>query len=219
MTAIVTINGREFTRRPDDTCPKCGGHKVWQALMKQQHNGTTYIDGCASCLVLWERESRALPAAEPCSNCAWLTGSKEIESGDIYGIVASCIDGPGVFYCHKRVPFKPGAGFAHQINAAGTRVTNATVCAGWIAAKLREKRADRRDAERGVELCESDLTCTACHGSGREPDSADPYFGTRLVGCGDCQGTGKVLPPDDMSGVARTLDDIEDEADMERVAG
>lgn len=57
---------------------------------------------------------------------------------------------------HRRVPFgvkatellkvKAGAdgnvslgGFQHQVNAAGNRITNAPVCAGWLKAKLREK--------------------------------------------------------------------------------
>lgn len=129
--------------RLDDVCPNCGRREVWQALTKEEHNGSTFIDGCGACLHLWERETREAPAKEPCSNCAWLPGSKEARSGEIFGHIANCIDGSGIFYCHKRVPFgdPSNPGYQHKKNAAGTRIVNATVCAGWLKAKVQAKRA------------------------------------------------------------------------------
>ena len=132
--------------RHGDLCPCCGGTEIWQALEKAAHNGPVFIDGCGKCGEIWERETRAAPAVEPCSNCAWMEGSPEIKSGEIYGLIASCIEGKGIFYCHKRVPIEKDRasgrkGFKHEINAAGDRCTNATVCAGWIKAKQREKQA------------------------------------------------------------------------------
>lgn len=139
MTALP----KALIARHGDTCPECGGREVWHALTMEEHNGSTFIDGCGICLHLWERETRKAPTKEPCSNCAWMPGSKEIRSGEIYTHVANCIDGPGIFYCHKRVVFSAenGRGFQHEINSAGTRITNATVCAGWLKAKVQQKRA------------------------------------------------------------------------------
>lgn len=144
---------REIIIRDSDTCPACGKATVWAGIETAGVVGPVWIDGCASCLALWERETRARPTKEPCSNCAWLPGSRESKSGELIAIEMSTIYGPGIFYCHRRVPFKSNAcdiverkdtelkthGFDHKINAAGTRVTNATVCAGWLKAKLRAK--------------------------------------------------------------------------------
>jgi DnaJ-class molecular chaperone len=67
-------------------------------------------------------------------------------------------------------------------------------------------------------LSEFDRRCTACQGTGQEAHPQDPYFGTDLIGCSDCQGTGEVPPPYDMSGEARTEDDLDAEEAMEREA-
>jgi len=72
------------------------------------------------------------------------------------------------------------------------------------------------DNDIGVVLSDSDLACSACQGTGEHPDPADPAFGIRIEGCPDCQGTGQVLPPHDMSGAPRTLDDIDEQDDLER---
>lgn len=138
----------EPIKREGDSCPRCGSAEVFEGITTESHNGPTHLDVCASCSAVWERETRERPTSEPCTNCAWLPGSREHESGELFGIIMSTIDGDGVFYCHRRVPFdvKDGkeTGFEHKIE--GRRCTNATVCAGWIQAKLREKRAQRRAA-------------------------------------------------------------------------
>lgn len=146
----------ELKLREGDTCPACGSGLVFAGVETKGHAGSVFIDGCADCLKLWERETRANPSSEPCSNCAWLPGSREIRSGEIYTLIQRTIHGAGIFYCHRRVPFsraiadmKPGepggcaTGFDHKMNEAGTRVTNAAVCAGWLKAKLAEKRFER----------------------------------------------------------------------------
>ena len=128
--------------RPGDTCPSCGAATVFEGVEHCSHGGAVIIDGCITCSSVWERETRVNPAVEPCSNCAWLAGSPEFESGALYGIIASTIDGDGIFYCHRRVPFelKEGKRFLHQMDEQRSRCTNARVCAGWIRAKLSDKR-------------------------------------------------------------------------------
>lgn len=131
--------------RPSDTCPHCGSGEVFEGTTIQAHAGPVHIDGCASCQKVWERETRANPGLEPCSNCAFLPGSPEMESGKMWEIIRATLEGPGIFYCHRRVPFSiadgRNGGFEHQIDGSGRRCTNASPCAGWIKAKLREKRS------------------------------------------------------------------------------
>ena len=142
----------DIVSRPGDTCPACRAETVVEGVRTESHGGPVFIDGCATCQALWERETRKRSCDEPCSNCALLPGSPEMESGEIWTIMRNCLEGPGIFYCHRRVPFGLSDGnksFQHERNAAGTRVTNASVCAGWIRAKLKEKRsigAEMREA-------------------------------------------------------------------------
>lgn len=63
-----------------------------------------------------------------------------------------------------------------------------------------------------VELSDFDLRCSACRGTGHGVDDAPNGRGYR--GCPDCQGTGQLLPPDDMRGEARTLDDMDAEDEL-----
>ena len=127
--------------RPGDICPVCSAETVVDSVETCSHGGPVHIDICRTCQAVWERETRADPAVEPCSNCAFLPGSPEFKSGEIIGIVDKTIDGPGIFYCHRRVPFevKTGKRFLHQMDGERSRCTNARVCAGWIRAKLADK--------------------------------------------------------------------------------
>lgn len=152
---------KELKWREGDTCPACGAGQVWAGPSHPGPSGPVWIDGCAACQAMWERETRTKPTAEPCSNCAFLPNSRESRTGEIYGIISATIEGKGIFYCHRRVPFGVKAtellkakadadgnvslgGFQHQVNAAGNRITNAPVCAGWLKAKLREKGTQPR---------------------------------------------------------------------------
>lgn len=140
--------------RPSDTCPECGAREVYEALVDIKDESesplTSTIDICGACGKAWEREHRDRPTLEACSNCAFHPMSREMLSGEFWTILRNALEGSGIFYCHKRVPFdvpKEGGthGFDHKINAAGTRVTNATVCAGWIKAKQREKQTSTKE--------------------------------------------------------------------------
>lgn len=144
--------------RDGDKCPACGSSNVFEGVKQEAHAGDVFFDGCSDCLVIWERETRDRPTAEPCANCAWLPGSREIASGEIWTLFQKTIHGNGIFYCHKRVPITlpiaeivaggsigPTITFEHKKNEAETRIINATVCAGWIRTKLKEKKWEREN--------------------------------------------------------------------------
>lgn len=149
--------------RAGDTCPACGSDQVFEGVKQEAHAGDVFFDGCSQCLVIWERETREHPSREPCSNCAWLPGSKEVASGEIFTLIQRTIHGRGIFYCHRRVPFTldlvshEQSGFQHKPNDAGDRITNATVCAGWLRAKLKEKKFERENPDVLI-VCEAHRT-------------------------------------------------------------
>jgi len=131
-----------------DTCPACGGGDVRAVSAAEAHNGVVMIDGCVSCGKAWERETRLVPALEPCTNCAFMAGSPEQVDGRFWQIIRNTVEGDGLFYCHKRLPFDAreacatgNALFESHVTDDGKRITNAPICAGWIRAKLREKRS------------------------------------------------------------------------------
>lgn len=141
----------ELRWRKGDTCPACSSPDVFAGVELQEHAGEVFIDGCGRCGALWQRETRAAPTKEACTNCAWRAGSPEVKSGKIFTIMQRTLWGKGIFYCHRRVPFRIKDGtnteFEHKANDAGTRITNATVCAGWLRAKIRERKFERNNAE------------------------------------------------------------------------
>lgn len=122
-------------RRPIDTCPACGAKSV-VALPRVQGQDHPY-DGCLKCQAFWERETRREPLLERCDNCAFRAGSPEQRDPEEWTKIVKLTEQGGTFYCHKRVPIDPdGKGFKHQMSEDGRECTNATPCAGWLAARL-----------------------------------------------------------------------------------
>jgi hypothetical protein len=124
--------------REGDTCPRCGQPTV----LTLDAEAPLTLDGCPLCAIAWERETRKNPTGERCDNCAFRPGSKEQANPEEWRtIVEATVKRDGAFYCHKRVPLsvvdikKGDPPFQFEKGPNG-RPTNATLCAGWISAKL-----------------------------------------------------------------------------------
>lgn len=123
-----------LTVRLGDRCPACGSCVVVEGPC----DVSVPMDTCVSCGALWERETRANPVAEQCSECAFLPGSPEQQDPEEWRkIIAETVQKHGMFLCHKRVPFTFDAvdgKIDYRFRDADGKVQHGTPCAGWLRA-------------------------------------------------------------------------------------
>jgi len=135
-------------------CPQCGSPRVSAVSLAQlktpgtiskrlrEHGGV--LQGCLDCHALWEPlppgeprhpEEPFMSFAEPCDNCAFRSGSPEVEDKTKWKKLLSHLKHGGRFYCHKGVPIGGEDGFQYPRNDDGVHdERNMRLCRGFLNA-------------------------------------------------------------------------------------